>query len=416
MEGRLLLRDCALCPPDGLVQSGLSIVIEGARVSAIGPSRQLPTLPGDWEVACAGRLVTMGFIDCHAHLVGRQLAPIGKGADEASRSQQRRVLEEALTAADVEVLTAFGIARALRSGITLSVEHLHCPTDVASALQRQATAVARIGARAVITHGSSSVEGSAAGLDQLGANALFAADFHNHDLIRPGLGFASPDLCDDSFLKRLSQTSEELGLAIHGELGQGPADQAVTRLQSFGLLERNAAVAANSGDQLLALMQPKAPRLLPVLVPPHRSRHLQPTGKWEVLSTDRVGIGSGDRTLQDGWNWAFAQVGEAYLDQLGVRSPAKFGADLFGGPLDAVREGALADLVVWDHVPSHENPGGVLPYLIERVVPSPAAWTIVNGRVVVREGRLLAHDYASLAQEAATALNLLRRRANIPSS
>ncbi len=55
MEGRLLLRDCALFPPNGLIQTGLSIVIEGARVSAIGPSRQLPTLPGDWEVACAGR-------------------------------------------------------------------------------------------------------------------------------------------------------------------------------------------------------------------------------------------------------------------------------------------------------------------------------------------------------------------------
>ncbi len=408
MEGRLLLRDCAVCPPDGLIQSGLSIVIEGARVSAIGPSRQLPTLPGDWEVVCAGRLVTMGLIDCHAHLVGRQLAPIGKGADEGSRSQQRRALEGALTAADVEVLTTFGIARALRSGITLLVEHLHCPTDVASALKQQATAVERIGARAVITHGSSSVGGSAAGLDQLGANARFAADFRNHDLIRPGLGFASPDLCDDSFLKRLSQSSEELGLPIHGDLSQGPteprdrvwADQAVTRLQSFGLLERNARVAANSGEQLLALMQPKAPRLVPVLVPPRRSRHLQPTAEWEVLSTHRVGIGSGDRTLQDGWNWALAQVGGA--------------TDLLGDPLDAVREGAFADLVVWDHVPSQENPGGVLPYLIERVVPSPAAWTIVNGRVVVREGRLLAHDYASLAQEAATALNLLRRRANIP--
>jgi cytosine/adenosine deaminase-related metal-dependent hydrolase len=407
MEGRLLLRDCALCPPDGLIQSGLSIVIEGPRVSAIGPSRQLPTLPGDWEVACAGRLVTMGLIDCHAHLVGRQLAPIRTGADEANRSQQRRALEGVLTSAEVEVLTAFGIARALRSGITLSVEHLHCPTDVASGLQRQATAIERIGARAVITHRSSSVEGSAAGLDQLRANALFAADFHNRDLIRPGLGFASPDLCDDSFLNRLSQTSEELGLAIHGELSQGVAEQEVTRLQSFGLFERNAAVAANSAEQLLALLQRKAPRLMPVLVPPHRSRQLQPTAQWEPLSTDRVGIGSGDRTLQDGWNWAFAQ---------GVLRPAKFDTDLFGGPLDAVGEGALADLVVWDHVPSPENPGGVLPYLLERVFPSPAAWTIVHGRVVVREGRLLAHDYASLAQEAAAALNLLRRRANIPAS
>jgi 5-methylthioadenosine/S-adenosylhomocysteine deaminase len=416
MEGRLLLRDCALCPPAGPIQSGLSIVIDGPRVSAIGASRQLPTLPGDWEVACAGRLVTMGFIDCHAHLVGRQLAPIGTGPDEAGRSQQRRALEGALTAADVEVLTAFGIARALRSGITLSVEHLHCPTEVASALQRQATAIERIGARAVITHRSSSVEGSAAGLDQLGANALFAGDFHHHDLIRPGLGFAPPELCDDSFLRRLSQISEELGLAIHGELGEGPGDQAVTRLRSFGLLERNAAIAANSAEQLLALLQARAPRLWPVLVPPHHSGQLPATTNSEVLSTDRVGIGSGDRTLQDGWSWALSLVGEAHLDQLGVQTPAKFGTDLYGGPLDAVREGALADLVVWDHVPSQENPGGVLPYLIERVVPGPAAWTIVNGRVVVREGRLLAHDYASLAQEAAATLNLLRPRANVPAS
>src|SRR5258707_5820578 len=155
MEGRLLLRDCALCPPDGLVQSGLSIVIEGPRVSAVGPSRQLPTLPGDWEVACAGRLVTMGFIDCHAPLVGRQLEPIGTRADEANRSQQKRALEGALTAAEVEVLSAFGIARPLRSGITLSVEQLHCATEAAPAPQPQVTALDRSGAISVINPRSS---------------------------------------------------------------------------------------------------------------------------------------------------------------------------------------------------------------------------------------------------------------------
>jgi hypothetical protein len=39
------------------------------------------------------------------------------------------------------------------------------------------------------------------------------------------------------------------------------------------------------------------------------------------------------------------------------------------------------------------------------------AWVIVGGRVVVREGQLLGHDYIELAREAAGALEALWKRA-----
>ncbi len=45
------------------------------------------------------------------------------------------------------------------------------------------------------------------------------------------------------------------------------------------------------------------------------------------------------------------------------------------------------------------------------MTPRVLAWTIVAGRVVVREGRLLAHDYVELDREAQRALRSIRRRA-----
>ena len=57
MEGRLLLKNCSVLGPDSRLRSGVSVLVEGDRITQVKEAEALPGLPGDWEVPCVGRWV-----------------------------------------------------------------------------------------------------------------------------------------------------------------------------------------------------------------------------------------------------------------------------------------------------------------------------------------------------------------------
>jgi 5-methylthioadenosine/S-adenosylhomocysteine deaminase len=101
------------------------------------------------------------------------------------------------------------------------------------------------------------------------------------------------------------------------------------------------------------------------------------------------------------------------LAQLLVSGPAELCSLVFGIPSGTVEPGSLGDLVVYDLIPAKEEPGGQAQHLLLRLAHAPVAWTIVGGRVVVREGQLLSHDFPALAAEAARVLESVVARASV---
>jgi cytosine/adenosine deaminase-related metal-dependent hydrolase len=101
------------------------------------------------------------------------------------------------------------------------------------------------------------------------------------------------------------------------------------------------------------------------------------------------------------------------LAQLLVSGPAELCSRLFGAPSGAVEEGNIADLVVYDYVPAADPETGYSPHLIGQVSRSRVAWTIVNGRVAVREGQLLGSDFVELSTAATAALASAWTRARL---
>src|SRR5262249_34614067 len=75
MEGRLVLKQCALLRPGGRVQHHLAVLIDSSTSRTVAPDADVPVLPGDWAVEWRGRLVGPGLVDAPAHLVGAQLSP-----------------------------------------------------------------------------------------------------------------------------------------------------------------------------------------------------------------------------------------------------------------------------------------------------------------------------------------------------
>ncbi|WP_224249635.1 amidohydrolase family protein [Hyalangium gracile] len=440
MEGRLLLKNCAIFRADGRVRTGMALVVQDGLIRRVAPDADVPVLPGDWEVACRGRLVAPGLVDCHTHLVGGQtLPPTGNFLLRApdTRQDRRKHVASLLTAGEVEALSRFALARALRDGITLVVEHVEAPSDVAGALEAQARVAEQLGVRLVTGHITHSLSGDAPAQACLEANADFVRRYRSHPLVRGALGFQSSHSCEDSLLRRVSALSEELQAPILFHLAEGEDDLAATyarhgkrvvpRLEELGLLGPRAIAA-----RARSINTQEAERLAAVgafvALSPRAHLTSEPTGESleAVLSRHHmVGLGtSGHGTLWDEVLAAFiglmriARSGrlpdpDGALSQLLVSGPAELVTRLFNAPSGRVEEGDIADLAVYDYVPAADPETGYSPHLLGQLARSRVAWTIVNGRVAVREGQLLGTDFAELATAATAALASVWTRARL---
>jgi 5-methylthioadenosine/S-adenosylhomocysteine deaminase len=417
----------------------MAVAIENGRIAQVSENLVLPVLPGDWEVGCRGRLVMPGLIDCHTHLVSGAVRPLTGEfllrSPRARREESQR-LDALLTAADVEILTAYGLARAARGGVTLALEHLRCPSDVAGALEAQARAAERVGVRMVTSHSTSSHSGPDPQA-QLEANAAFARSRKAHPLVRGALGFETSSTCDDDLLRRVGRLREELALGAHYHLAESEEDltasfgqtgrRIVPRLEAFGLLGPGV-VASHARAINRAESDRLARTRTLVALSPRLDLMYEPGGGGleAVLSHDNLmGLAtSGAGTLWDELTSAFvsalhiARAGrlldpDGMLSQMLVNGPAELCTMIYGMPSGTVEQGAMADLVVYDLVPAQEDSGGQAAHVLLLFAQASVAWTIVAGRVVVREGHLLGHDFLEMAHDAARVLESLWARAQV---
>ena len=436
MEGRLLLKNCALFRPDGRIRRGMAVLVDGGLIRRVAPDAELPVLPGDWEVACRGRLVSSGLVDGHSHLVGAQVRASSADAllhPPHLRLQELARREARLTVSDVETLTTFGLARAVRSGVSLVVDHLSLPHDVAGGLAAQARAAERLGVRLVASHSTRGRGEDPDVLAQLEANAAFATAQRDHPLVRGALGFHSSSTSDDALLRWLGRTREETGLPVVFHLSENDDDLATTfslygrrvvpRLEAFGLLGPGVVAAyARLIDRSEAERLARSRTFLALSPQVSLLTELGTSGLEAAFSTQALlGLAtSGQGALRDTLLAALlsimqlARVGrlidpDSILGQLMIDGPAELCTLLYGAPSGAVEAGRLADLVVYDHVPVEDSQSSLAPSLSAELANARAAWTIVNGRVLMREGQVLGVDYLDLAEDVRAILTRVRR-------
>ena len=418
----------------------MSVLVEGRLITAVGPHEATPVLPGDWEVKCGGRLVMTGLVDCHTRLVGGPLTPWAGDLllrPFSQRFEQEHRLERTLTAGEVEAITAFSVAQKLRHGVSMVVEHLHAPACVEDAMNAQARVAERLGIRLLNSHASTSVVSELPGPQQVEANARYVSSRKADSLARGAIGVRASFCADDDLLRLAGRVKEELAVGAHFGLAENDDDLAitwsrtnsriVTRFERFGLLG-----GASVGAHARAIDRAEAARLAKsrtlVAFTPRAAQTVEggsALGMEAVLvNQNLVGLGSGGT----GSLWeelaasytgvmAMARAGrmldpDNLMSSFLVGGPAELCTMIFGAPSGSVEPGSLADLVVYDFVPARET-GNFTPHLLMQLSQMPVGWTIVNGRVAVREGQLLGADYLELARESAAALESAWKRAGV---
>src|SRR6218665_1785564 len=441
MEGRLVLKNCSIFRADGRGRAGMAVVVEEGLIRRVAPDAEVPVLPGDGEGACRGRLVMPGLVDCPSHLVGDLLMPTSGELllhPPHVRFEHERLLASHLTLEDVEVLACHSMARALCSGVTLAVDHLSCPGNVSGALDAMARSAERLGMRLVASPATHGLGGDAPSIAQAEANADFVRRQHSHPRVRGALGFHASWTSGDALLGLLGRMREETGDPLVFHLSEGDHDLAMTwatygqrvvpRLESFGLLgPLSVAGFARSVDDAESIRLAQSGTC--VALGPRTALLVEPSGR--ALETlygrqNLIGLGSaGHGNLWEAMSSTLvtalaAARGSRLVDPDGVVAqvcsdgPAELCSRLFGVPSGSVEEGRLADLVVFDCVPALDTDSGQAPYLFGQLTRSRVAWTIVDGRVTVREGQLLGVDEMALAREASLVLSRLWAQARLP--
>ncbi len=436
MPQRLVFRRAALWEARG---SAADVLVEDGRVAEISPD-PLPRVPGDWDIEARGRLLLPGFVDAHNHLE-RRLARGLNGATGALRGHPqleeplRSRFERALTHEDLLAASQLALAEAALAGTTTVFALCRAPASAEGSLDQLARAAESVGIRAVLAYGCSQRDGAfTVGVQE---NTRFCEARRDHALVRGnGEGSTHPDdVSIDTALDALADLVSRHGLHLHAveteaELAQGFhvfGGRTLERLGALGLLNgRTLAAHLNhvSRRETLTLADAGAtcvftPRAaLFAEERPPRLEALLDAGPHGAVGTDGVasdvaaelafGFALWRRTARPlAWQGFYAlerlAVGGTRLVQrvFATARPGERGAHEPG----RLQVGDLADLVLVEDYGATPAAGatagsGSIVQLAQVMGGARVAWTVVGGRVLVREGELLGQDLRQLSTNA----------------
>jgi cytosine/adenosine deaminase-related metal-dependent hydrolase len=408
------------------------VAIDGGSIAAVGTSADAEPAATE-TIDAADCLVTPGLVNAHHHIfqnLTRAYPPMTDkplfGWLQSLYPLWRAIDEEAVYA------SAFvGLAELALSGCTTSTDHLYLhPHGAGDLLSAEITAATELGMRFHPTRGSMSLSQKDGGLppDDVVADddeilaACEEAVARHHDpshgaMLRIALAPCSPFTVTESLMVRSAELAERLDVRLHTHFAENAEDDAFS-LARFGCrpmeyLERTgwshdrtwvAHCVMPNDDEIVRLGRagvgvahcPSSNMILSSGIAPIVA--LRAAGVPVGLGVD--GSSSADSAslwmearqamllakLRDG-----APAGTA---RMALEMATLGGAACLGraGEIGVIKPGAVADLAVWRLTgPAY---AGALADPIEawlRCGPVSVWHTIVNGRFVVRDGRIL-HD------------------------
>jgi 8-oxoguanine deaminase len=423
-----------------------SVFIRDHRIEAIGPAADLPQ-SADEVIDARGHLVTPGLVNTHHHMyqsLTRAIAAV-QNAELFSWLRGLYPIWAGLTPEMVRVSTQVAMAELLMSGCTTSSDHLYIyPNGVR--LDDSIEAAQQIGMRFVATRGSMSVGQSQGGLppDRVVEKEDFILkdtqrlieryhDASHGAMVNVAVAPCSPFSVSRDLMRESALLARQYGVRLHTHLAENDHDIAYSRekfnctpaqyAQDLGWLGHDVwhAHSVKLDDEGISLFA--ATRTGVAHCPCSNMRlasGIAPIRKMLNAGVP-VGLGVDGCASNDGAHMVgearqallLARVGKA-LEPFGcdlgpsemtardaLALATRGGAEVLGrADIGHLAVGQCADLAMFDlgtlgfaGGAVHDPVGSLL------LCASPqTAYTVVNGRVVVREGRLATLELAPLVQ------------------
>jgi cytosine/adenosine deaminase-related metal-dependent hydrolase len=439
----LLVRDAALVATldgDRRELRDASVLVRGNRIEAVGPAATLPR-QADEVIDARGHLVVPGLVNTHHHMYQSltRAVPAVQDAELFGWLRGLYPIWARLTPEMVRVSAQVAMAELLLSGCTTSSDHLYLfPNGVRLEETIEAAAVA--GMRFTATRGAMSVGRSQGGLppdalvereaDILADSQRLVERWHDPapgSMLQIALAPCSPFSVSRDLMRETAGLARALGVRLHTHLAENDHDVAYSRerfgrtpaefAEELGWLGPDvwhahavkldaAGVARFAATGTGVAHCPSSNMRLASGIAPVRAL---------VDAGAPVGLGVDGSASNDGAQLV-AEARLALLLQRVGASLAPFGCDagpaamtargalelatrggarvLGRGDIGRIEPGLCADLALFDLRTAafaggapHDPLGALL-----LCAPAPAAWTIVDGKVRVREGRLASFE------------------------
>lgn len=442
----LLIRNATLVLPDRVLPRGY-VRIEGNRIAEVGEGEPPPAslaspLATDAHILDATHKVVLpGLVNAHTHL--EQTFMRGYSANRALLDWLRNYiwkLQAAMDVEDVRLAVTLSIVEAMRGGATTIVDHHKVPfsrahTDVVLEAAQEA------GVRLVLARAWADRGANAEPPDAITADlARLFAEWHGaaQGRIRIANGPLVPWRCTAETLRRTTALARAHGAITHCHMNETQAEVAITLgevgmrpiewFESLGLLgeDFHAVHGVWLSDREIELIArhrvqvthcPAANMILASGVAPIHRLLMQP-GVNVALGTDGPASNDGQDMFETMRLAAYLQ--RAHTLDAQAMSPRQV-IDLATRPLASAGEitsgitvGAQADLVVLDFNAAHIQPvGDVLAGIVYNVRGSDVDAVIVDGRVRLRDKRVLWLDEAALLDACRDRARHLAARAGI---
>ncbi|MBN1208592.1 MAG: amidohydrolase [Myxococcaceae bacterium] len=429
-----LIRNCYALVPDErgvpTVASNQDIVIRGNRIAAIRPTGQAPE-PGLDVIEARHQLAMPGLINTHSHVpmvLFRGLAedvPIERWFNEFIWPLESNLTEEA-----VYWGMLLGLIEMIEGGVTTVADHYFFMDQAARAVDQAGTR-AHLGWAVFASRGMGVLDETAAFVERWkgGAGGRITTCMAPH----------APYTCDDGFLRASVEHARRLGVGIHihaaEEMGQTTASlekrgmTPIKVLEDTGILSVPTLIAHGCGllpedverlaryrDHVGIAHAPKTYLKLAMGMTPIRA--LRKAGIEVGLATDGAVSNNTLDVLESLRLMAMMQKHEASdpevmpipeaLDIATRGSAAVLG---LSDRLGKLAPGYLADLILVDTRGAHwQPPHSLTAGLVYSARASDVQTVLVDGRVIMRDRRLLTLDKERVLAEVSSHMERLARR------
>lgn len=400
--------------PDGAradVLRRYDVLVRGQRIEAVQPAGRIDRSHFRTIIDATDKVVMPGFVNCHAHtpmVLFRGLAEdvsIDRWFNEFIWP-----LENNLTAEDVYWGMLLGAAEMIRTGITTVADHYFH-------MDRGGEAIDQIGMRGVLGWAMFSSLGKPA-LDQ---TDTFIREWHGaaNGRITTIVAPHAPYTCDDDFLMAAGRIARRHGVPVHihaaeviAQTEASLAKRGITPieiLEQTGVLLPGTIIAHACGvtpDDVERMASagvgvataPKTYLKLGMDITPVRD--LRAVGIPVGLATDGV-VSNNTLDLWEAMRLTAMLQKDRALDPEVLTIPEALAIAThesakvvgLGGKVGAVAAGYLADLIVVDTSGLHHQPlHSITASLVYSAMASDVVHTIIDGKVVMRDRRILTID------------------------
>ena len=417
--------------PNRVIKNG-AMLIDGDVIRDVGLSSELEArYPEAERVDAGGQLAMPGGICAHTHFYGayaRGMAIPGPAAKNFPEILQRLwwPLDKALDEESVRFSALVCLVDAIKHGTTTLVDHHASPNFIDGSLDVIADAVDEAGLRAVLCYEVTDRDGPEKAQAGIAENVRFLKAAADRPLVGATFGLHASMTLSDETLEACVAAAEGLDTGFHIHVAEHEADEEDS-LSKYG--ERIAQRLSRLG-----ILGPKTIVAHAVHVDAAERALLKDSGTWvshqpRSNMNNAVGAAAIDTMLAEGMPLALGNDGftnnmwaewkAAYLlhkvvnrdprmaqgdaiARMATENNARLAEVFFPGQtIGKLVPGAVADIILVDYRPFTPLTAGNAPWhILFGFESSMVTTTIVAGRVLMRDRRLLTLDEVAIAEAA----------------